>query len=213
MPKVAIPKKSTSVDMTAMCDVSFLLLTFFILTSKFKPTEPVPIDVPTARSQTKIEGALTVSVDKNGKAYYGLSDQTLRATALNNLIERYGDRYPALKQLTDAQKAKFANIDVWGAPIEQMPQILSMNDETFKEFQKNQAGIPIDSANEQLGAWLMAGRYANPKMKIAIRGDKSTNIKGVQRVMEIFTSNDVHRFNLITTLSGGSSEAESEKAE
>lgn len=204
MPKVAIPKKSTSVDMTAMCDVSFLLLTFFILTSKFKPTEPVPIDVPTARSQTKIEGALTVSVDKDGKAYYALSDRNLRLTALNNLTERYGETYPALKQLTDAQKSKFGDIDVWGAPIEQMPQILSMDDETFKEFQKNQAGIPIDSVNNQLGAWLMAGRYADPKMKIAIRGDKSTNIKGVQRVIEIFTSNDVHRFNLITTLSGNS---------
>jgi biopolymer transport protein ExbD len=50
MPKVKIPRKSTSVDMTAMCDVSFLLLTFFILTSKFKPTEPVAIDLPNSRS-------------------------------------------------------------------------------------------------------------------------------------------------------------------
>ncbi len=212
MPKVAIPKKSTSVDMTAMCDVSFLLLTFFILTSKFKPVEPVPIDVPTARSETKIDGALTVSVDKDGKAYYSLSDQALRLTTLNNLTERYGDRYPMLKTLTDAQKTKFSNIDVWGAPIEQMPQILSMSDEQLKEVQKDLAGIPIDSVNNQLGAWLMAGRYADNKMKIAIKGDKFTNIKAVQRVIEIFTSNDVHRFNLITTLSG-SSDAEAPKAE
>ncbi|MEY4291989.1 MAG: hypothetical protein RIQ61_366, partial [Bacteroidota bacterium] len=31
MPKVKIPRKSTVVDMTAMCDVAFLLLTFFML--------------------------------------------------------------------------------------------------------------------------------------------------------------------------------------
>ena len=35
MPKVKIPRKSTAVDMTAMCDVAFLLLTFFMLTSNF----------------------------------------------------------------------------------------------------------------------------------------------------------------------------------
>lgn len=207
MPKVAIPKKSTSVDMTAMCDVSFLLLTFFILTSKFKPAEPVAIDVPTARSQIKIEGALTVSVDKDGKAYYSLSDQALRAGALNNLIERYGDTYPVLKTLTEEQKRRFAFIDVWGAPIEQLPQILSLSEAQYKDVIKDLSGIPIDSANNQLGAWLMAGRHTDPKMKIAIKGDKSTNVRAVQKVIETFTKNNVNRFNLITTLSG-SSEAE-----
>lgn len=207
MPKVAIPKKSTSVDMTAMCDVSFLLLTFFILTSKFKPAEPVAIDVPTARSQIKIEGALTVSVDKDGKAYYSLSDQALRIGALNNLIERYGDIYPVLNTLTDEQKRRFSFIDVWGAPIEQLPQILSLSEAQYKDVIKDLSGIPIDSANNQLGAWLMAGRHTDPKMKIAIKGDKSTNVRAVQKVIETFTKNNVNRFNLITTLSG-SSEAE-----
>ena len=67
MPKVKIPRKSTSVDMTAMCDVSFLLLTFFILTSKFKPTEPVVIDVPIARSEITIPSVIKIAVDKDGK--------------------------------------------------------------------------------------------------------------------------------------------------
>ena len=30
MAKVKMSKKATSIDMTAMCDVAFLLLTFFI---------------------------------------------------------------------------------------------------------------------------------------------------------------------------------------
>ncbi len=46
-------------------------------------------------------------------------------------------------------------------------------------------------------------------MKIAIKGDKSTNIKDVQRVIEILTKDaDVHRFNLITTLGGGATTEE-----
>ena len=37
MARAKIKRGSTTVDMTAMCDVAFLLLTFFILATKFKP--------------------------------------------------------------------------------------------------------------------------------------------------------------------------------
>ncbi len=46
MPKVKMPRKSTLIDMTAMCDVAFLLLTFFMLATKFKPDEPVAVVTP-----------------------------------------------------------------------------------------------------------------------------------------------------------------------
>ena len=46
MGKVKMSKKSTSIDMTAMCDVAFLLLTFFILTATAKMPEPLPVDKP-----------------------------------------------------------------------------------------------------------------------------------------------------------------------
>ena len=44
MAKVKMSKKATSIDMTAMCDVAFLLLTFFILTATAKMPEPLPVD-------------------------------------------------------------------------------------------------------------------------------------------------------------------------
>jgi biopolymer transport protein ExbD len=34
MGKAKVKRASTSIDMTAMCDVSFLLLTFFVLTAR-----------------------------------------------------------------------------------------------------------------------------------------------------------------------------------
>ena len=46
MPKVKLPRKSTSIDMTAMCDVAFLLFSFFILTTKFKPSEALAVVTP-----------------------------------------------------------------------------------------------------------------------------------------------------------------------
>jgi|JI61114DRNA_FD_contig_51_635889_length_993_multi_1_in_0_out_0_2 biopolymer transport protein ExbD len=209
MPKIHVAKKSTSIDMTAMCDVSFLLLTFFILTAKFKPADPVMIDIPASRSQTKIEKALVVSVDKDGKAYLALSSQEVRRATLDNMIERMGENYPQLKSLTESQKKVFSFIEVFGTPIEDMPRVLSMSGPEYKEYQEKQLqGIPKDSVNNQLGEWIMAARYADPKMKIAVKGDKFTNIKAVQRVMSVFKEKDINRFNLITSLSGGPEEEE-----
>ncbi len=209
MPKIQVAKKSTAIDMTAMCDVSFLLLTFFILTAKFKPADPVMIDIPASRSQTKIENALVVSVDKDGKAYLALSSQEVRRATLDNMIERMGDSYTQLKTLNESQKKVFSFIEVFGTPIEDMPRVLSLSGPDYKTYQEKQLpGIPKDSINNQLGEWIMAARYADPKMKIAVKGDKSTNVQAVQRVMTVFKQKDINRFNLITSLSGGPVEEE-----
>lgn len=209
MPKIHVAKKSTAIDMTAMCDVSFLLLTFFILTAKFKPADPVMIDIPSSRSQTKIEKALVVSIDKDGKAYLALSSQEVRRATLDNMIERMGDSYPELKSLNESQKRVFSFIEVFGTPIEDMSRVLSLSGPDYKIYQeKHLPGIPKDSINNQLGEWVMAARYADPKMKIAVKGDKSTNVQAVQRVMAIFKQKDINRFNLITSLSGGPAEEE-----
>jgi biopolymer transport protein ExbD len=72
MPKVKVPRKSTSVDMTAMCDVAFLLLSFFILTTKFKQPEPIPIVTPNsvANKVAPQEDLVLVSIDKAGKVFF-----------------------------------------------------------------------------------------------------------------------------------------------
>ena len=43
MPKIIVKRKSTFIDMTAMSDVTVLLLTFFMLTSTFIQKEPVVV--------------------------------------------------------------------------------------------------------------------------------------------------------------------------
>ena len=114
MPKVKIPRKSTSVDMTAMCDVSFLLLTFFILTSKFKPSEPVAIDLPNSRSEIQVNNAIRISVDKDGKAYINYPDASIRIKALAKMGEVFKNKYPYLSTLTDKQRANFAQTETFG---------------------------------------------------------------------------------------------------
>ena len=46
MPSVKMPRKSTDTDMTPFVDIAFLILSFFIMATKFKPPEPVPITTP-----------------------------------------------------------------------------------------------------------------------------------------------------------------------
>lgn len=77
MPKVKVPRKSTTVDMTAMCDVAFLLLTFFMLTSNFVAKEPIVVAVPSSISEIKIpeRNIVTVLIDQEGKVFFGLDTQ------------------------------------------------------------------------------------------------------------------------------------------
>jgi biopolymer transport protein ExbD len=210
MPKVKVPRKSTIVDMTAMCDVSFLLLTFFILTAKFRPDQSVVIDMPSSRSMIKVEDAIYISVDKDGNSYLSTNMGATRYDAITNMVEKFGDKYPNIKNLTEEQKKQFALIDMLGTPIEDLPRVLSLSGNDYNNYKKKLPGIPMDSLHNQLGDWVMAARYANPKMRIAIKGDKFTNIQAVQRVIAVLKEKDVYRFNLITSLSGAS-EAKAEE--
>lgn len=204
MPKVKIPRKSTAVDMTAMCDVSFLLLTFFILTAKFKPQSIVAVDVPTARTTKAVDNAITITVNKEGKAYISLKEKSTRYAMLEKLAEFSGDHYPGIKDLTSQQKEFFALCDTWGSPIEQTKQVTAMNGLQFKKYQEEEMpGIPCDSANNQIGDWVMAARYATGgDIKIAIKGDKDSNVEYVKQLIKRLTEKDIHRFVLVTSLAG-----------
>ena len=77
MPSVKIPKKSTFVDMTPFVDVAFLILTFFIMATKFKPEEPVEIKTPNSVSTRELpeSDALQVTFDSTGRVFFGVLSQ------------------------------------------------------------------------------------------------------------------------------------------
>jgi biopolymer transport protein ExbD len=206
MPKVKVPRKSTVVDMTAMCDVSFLLLTFFILTAKFKPEELIAVTIPTARSTTQFKGAITIMLSREGKAYISLEDGKTRYDMLTQMIDKFGNKYPELGKLTEEQKKFFSRLETWGGPVSALPRVLSMKAPELSKYQEGEfkvTGIPIDSANNELADWVQASRYATDgKIRIAIKSDQNTNIEPVKQVVKGLTSRDIHRFLLVTTLNG-----------
>ncbi|MBK7035046.1 MAG: biopolymer transporter ExbD [Chitinophagales bacterium] len=215
MPKIKVKRSSTIVDMTAMTDVSFLLLTFFILTAKFRPSQPVVIDMPSSESETVVpDNLMVISVDKEGKVYYSMDNPKVKIVTLQNLIERYGATYPALNDLTDQQIANFANVEMMGYEIAQLPQVLSMPPDQLAAL-RDYPGVPIDSANNELRDWIQSGRWADrldreesgadrPEVRIAIKGDKDANIQAIQEIIKTLTNEpvNIHTFNLITTLEG-----------
>lgn len=205
--------------MTAMCDVSFLLLTFFILTAKFRPNAAVAVDVPQARSEKTFKNALTILVDPKGRSFVSLNESNLRKAMLDQMVEKYGSKYPALNQLTPNQKNAFALDDTWGTPVEDMSRVLSMNGHEFTDYQeKKMPGIPYDSLHNQLGDWVQAARYAaqtvgDGSIKIAIKCDKNTTALYVKDIVKTLTERDIHTFLLITTLAGGSDTPNGDKAD
>lgn len=214
MPKIRPARKNPVVDMTAMCDVAFLLLTFFILTAKFKPQAVVAVDVPIARANVTPENVLVITLNSEGEAYISLKEKSARYAMLEQMAEKYGDKYPILKDLTTNQKEFFALTDTWGSPVEDTKRVLSMNGSEFKAYQEDQMnGIPYDSVHNQLADWVQAARYATEgNIKIGIKGDKNVDVTHVTQVINGLKQRDIHRFLLITTLatSGEGAPAEGE---
>lgn len=197
MPKVKIPRKSTFVDMTAMCDVAFLLLTFFMLTSNFTKKEPVLVATPSSISEIKIPetDVMTMLIDKNGKVYFGIDGQEER----KQLLEKIGQVYNV--KFSNEELRTYSLLDLVGNPVESLNSYLKMAPE-HRDLPQNSAGIPADSTNNQLTEWIKAAREVNPDLRIAIKADENTPYPVVKKVMKTLQGLDENRYNLITRLEG-----------
>lgn len=197
MPKVKIPRKSTWVDMTAMTDVAFLLLTFFMLTSNFTKKEPVLVSTPSSVSEIKIPetNVMTLLIDPKGKVYFGIDGQEKR----QELLRRVGENYNL--SFTSDELKQFSLIDLLGNPVESIKSFLSLKSE-LRDMPQNNLGIPSDSTNNQLKVWVKSARDINPDLRIAIKADENTPYPVVSKVMKTLQELDENRYNLITRLEG-----------
>lgn len=199
MAKVKMSKKATSIDMTAMCDVAFLLLTFFILTATAKMPEPLPVDTPNSTVQTKLpETDLSMITVGKGKIFFGVTDREVRKKTL----ELMGDQFNI--KFNDDEKAKFALMETFGVPLNQVKSLLAL-----KASDRNKAGIqpgiPSDSLDNQLKEWILNARRANDQIRgnqlnFAIKGDMQEDYPEIKKVMDILQDQNVNKFNLVTGL-------------
>ncbi|MCK9399528.1 MAG: biopolymer transporter ExbD [Bacteroidales bacterium] len=195
MTKVKLPRKSTAIDMTAMCDVAFLLLTFFMLTSNFTQKEPVMVNTPSSISEIKIpeRNIMTILIDKSGKLFFGIDGQEKRIDLLKKMGEAYSFSF------TDAELKEFSLINRFGVPIQQMKAFLALKP-ADQDLQENALGIPYDSLDNQFKNWVRFSRIVNPQLRIAIKADQALAYPVIKNVMNTLQDLDENRYNLITSL-------------
>jgi biopolymer transport protein ExbD len=192
MPKVKAKRQSVSLDMTAMCDVAFLLLTFFMLTAKFRPEEAVTITPPSSISEKPLnikDGMLMVSVSPEGGVYLATDDQMAREFMLERMANRYGIA------VTAEMKKNFMASEIVGYPLGAMRQVLNMKPSEAKALSK---GIPIDSSNNELSYWVGYAKLSNPELKVAIKGDQNSNYKVFADIIGTLQAQNINIFQLVT---------------
>ncbi|MDQ0783348.1 biopolymer transporter ExbD [Chryseobacterium sp. W4I1] len=198
MARVKPKRHGVVTDMTAMCDVAFLLLTFFILTTQFKKPDVEQIKPPSSISEKLLPDAslMTINATPDGKFYFQPVDN---ASERLQLLDKMGQKYNMT--FSNQQKAAFQKVQAIGVPMSQLKSYLDLSDEDQKSF-KSPTGIPMDSTNKQLVDWVQQSLSVNPDYKLAIKGDVTTEYPKVKSLFEGLRDIDFLKFWLITSQEG-----------
>ncbi|MBC7587097.1 MAG: biopolymer transporter ExbD [Chitinophagaceae bacterium] len=194
MARPKIPRKSTAIDMTAMCDVAFLLLSFFILTAKPKANEAITVTPPSSVASKKApeKDVVLVSINSDGKVFISMDDKSQMeyiANSLNN-TKNLG---------IDAKK--FSQLEFIGVPFSGLARVSLLPKE--QQNDKVLTGIPIDTtkgANEMV-EWMkiIKEAYNGKKMYLLLKGDNVSKYPSFKGVISAFKKNDFLKFQMVTS--------------
>lgn len=214
MPSVKIPKKSTFTDMTPFVDLTFLILSFFIMATKFKPQEPVEITTPGSVLSQKLpeNNAVLISIDSSDRVFFTILSEKDKSKfdaiiAGINSTQNLG--------LSAPEMANFKKTFAVGVPFAGLKQLLATD---AKEQPKlKQPGIPVlDTLNNQLVHWIGAAKraFAGEKgFKYLIKGDGHSKYPTFEAVISALKKNDEFKYNLVTALDDVPSGSEFSKAQ
>jgi biopolymer transport protein ExbD len=197
MPKVKLPRKSTIVDMTAMCDVAFLLLTFFILATKQKPPEVLAVKTPTSVSSTAApDKSILITMTKEGKVFLMLGDETRKEAIIDDFNTTRG------LQLSGTELAKLKKAEFIGLPVNKLKSALNAAQQIPANLMD---GIPTDSTNNELSYWIrsITNAYKGEDQRklqemILVKGDGEALYPIFKRVKEALKINEIFKFRIVT---------------
>jgi biopolymer transport protein ExbD len=198
MGRAKIPRKSTNIDMTAMCDVAFLLLSFFILATKQKPPEAVNVAPPSSvASKAAPEKSILITLNKEGKVYLMLGEDTKKMEVLQDINTTRG------LGLSAGELKKLSKMSVIGMPLNQLKGMLAIEQAIPAD---KMPGIPVaDTANNELVDWLRSINvaYANTvrnkfEEMILLKGDGEAKYPDFKNVKYALKKNDMFKFRIVT---------------
>lgn len=195
MARVKPKRHPVVVDMTAMCDVAWLLLTFFILTTTFKKPDVEQIKPPSSISEKLMPDAslMTIDATPDGRFYFQpVENGSERLQLLDKMGEKYGMAF------TDPEKNAFVKSQSIGVPMNQLKSYLDLSEDEQKDF-KSTTGIPMDSTKKELIDWVEQSLAVNPEYKLAIKGDVTTKYPKIKYLFEGLRDIDFLKFWLITS--------------
>lgn len=215
MAKAKVKRQDTTIDMTAMCDVSFLLLTFFVLTATARQEETLMVDTPASTVQDKLPDTnlAVITVGNNGKIFYHIADREVRRRTLENISAKYEVPF------SDEDYHEFSRQEDFGVPVKNLRQLLSLNADERNE--SIQSGIPVDSTentSNELYQWVQQTRlatvaierereadqgvkYTNPgPLKIAIKADAEEKYPSINLIIETLRNQKQNKFSFVTDL-------------
>ncbi|MBK7882552.1 MAG: biopolymer transporter ExbD [Chitinophagaceae bacterium] len=198
MGRAKIPRKSTNIDMTAMCDVAFLLLSFFILATKQKPPEAVAVNAPTSvSSKVAPEDAILITLTKEGKVFLMLGDDTRKTDILDKLNTNKN------LGLSESELKKLGKLSFIGMPLGAIKSALTAGQDIPAD---KLPGIPItDSTNNELVDWMRSinDAYAGSDLKqleekIVIKGDNFAKYPAFKNIKYALKKNNIFKFRIAT---------------
>lgn len=199
MPSVKLPRKSTATDMTPFVDVAFLILSFFMLATKFKPPAAVTITTPKSVSSEKLKetDAVLIEFDSTGRVFFTMNTKKAADIDLKRDLINEVNKNRNLG-LTEREMQNFRNYSMVGSPFAQLKQLLALPKEQRDKVK--QPGIPVDSTNNELATWIGAAKVAFQGHQVfyMLKGDNNAKYPTFKGVIEAMKANDEFKYKLIT---------------
>jgi len=203
MPHIKMARKSTDTDMTPFVDIAFLILSFFIMATQFKPPEPVPVETPGSVSSQILndkDNAMLITIDPDSKVYINLVSKE-EPGRLKDVIA--GINTTRNLGLSEAEMQNFTRAPIIGVPFSKLKGYLDIP--TADQEKVKQDGIPVlDTLNNELIWWISEAKkaFAGKKLLYLVKGDNKSKYPSFEAIINALRKNEEFKYNLVTSQEG-----------